>query len=168
MKRSGAGATRVVARRAGWEGLNVSTGARRIVAWLVGTVCMAVVIWLVVTAALDLPTGDSTASVVAAIVAVVGLGLSGITLLRNPGRTGSGPGGGRNVRVRARGKGSMAAGGDLRGNAVGARAKVSGATGTPAVGRPARGGHDVGARGAGALGAGGDIVDNAIGEDSER
>ncbi|MEU5520820.1 hypothetical protein ACIQCD_18915 [Streptomyces sp. NPDC093250] len=141
----------------------MSTGARRIVAWLVGAVCLAVVIWLVVTAVLDLPTGDSTASVVGAVVAVIGLGLSGITLLRTSGSTGPGP-----VRVRARGTGTIAAGGDVRGNAVGARAKVTGATGTPAGGRPARGERDVRARGTGAIGAGGDIADNALGEDSER
>ncbi|MFE7902022.1 hypothetical protein ACFU3E_31885 [Streptomyces sp. NPDC057424] len=146
----------------------MSTGARRIVAWLVGAVCLAVVSWLVVTAVLDLPTGDSTASVVAAVVAVIGLGLSGITLLRTPGSTGSGPGSGRTLRVRARGRGSIAAGGDVRGNAVGARAKVTGATGGPAGDRPGRGERDVSARGTGAIGAGGNIVDNAIGEDSER
>ncbi|MET9872219.1 hypothetical protein ABZZ16_40080 [Streptomyces sp. NPDC006386] len=146
----------------------MSTGARRIVAWLVGAVCLAVVVWLVVTAVLDLPTGDSTASVIAAVVAVIGLGLSGITLLRTPGSTGSAPGGGRTLRVLARGRGSIAAGGDVRGNAVGARAKVSGPAGPSAGGRPARGVRDVGARGTGAIGAGGDIVDNAIGEDSER
>ncbi|MEU0204218.1 MULTISPECIES: hypothetical protein [unclassified Streptomyces] len=145
----------------------MSTGARRIVAWLVGAVCLAVVVWLVVTAVLDLPTGDSTASVIAAVVAVIGLGLSGITLLRTPGSTGSAPGG-RTVRVLARGRSSIAAGGDVRGNAVGARAKVSGPAGPTAGGRPARGVRDVDARGAGAIGAGGDIVDNAVGEDSER
>lgn len=144
----------------------MSTGARRIVAWSVGAVCSAVVVCLVVTAALDLPVADSTASVVAAVVAVIGLGLSGITLLRDRGS--SGPGGGRTVRVRARGRGSIAAGGDLRGNAIGARSTVTGAAGPPAGGRAARGGQDVSARGEGAVGAGGDIVDNAMGEDSER
>ncbi|MFI8390395.1 hypothetical protein [Streptomyces sp. NPDC085540] len=146
----------------------MSTGARRIVAWSVGAVCSAVVVCLVVTAALDLPVADGTASVVAAVVAVIGLGLSGITLLRDRGSSGPGPGAGRTVRVRARGRGSIAAGGDLRGNAIGARSTVTGASGPPAGGRPARGGQDVSARGAGAVGAGGDVVDNAMGEDSER
>lgn len=141
MVRSGTDATRAVAGARGTrggEGLNVSTGARRIVAWSVGAVCSAVVICLVVTAAVDLPVADSTASVVAAVVAVIGLGLSGITLLRDRGS--SGPGGGRTVRVRARGSGSIAAGGDLRGNAIGARSTATGAAGPrPAAARPGAG-----------------------------
>ncbi|NKQ24137.1 hypothetical protein [Streptomyces galbus] len=147
----------------------MSTEARRIAAWSVGAVCLAVVIWLVATAVFDLPRGDSTASVVGAVVGVIGLALSAATLLTNPAATGTWSRGRRISKVRAHGRGSIAAGGDVRGNAIGARSKVTGPAIAPANHRPAgRGTHDVSARGTGALGAAGDITDNAIGEGSEQ
>ncbi|MEU5328748.1 MULTISPECIES: hypothetical protein [Streptomyces] len=142
----------------------MSSTARRVIAWSVGAVCLATVIWLVAAASLDLRTGDSAASVVAAVVAVIGLALSVVTLLRTPG--GTTPATRRSVRVR--GRGAVGAGGDVRDNAFGPGAKVTGAP-TPASVRPAGAASpDVDVRGRGAVGAGGDVAGNALGEDSER
>ncbi|WP_159327640.1 hypothetical protein [Streptomyces tendae] len=146
------------------KGPNVSATARRVFVWAVAAVCLAVVVWLVVAASLDLPTGDSTASVVAAVVAVIGLALSVVTLLRTPG--GTAPAARRSVRVR--GRGAVGAGGDVRDNAFGPGARVTGAP-TPASRRPAGAADsDVDVRGRGSVGAGGDVAGNALGEDSER
>jgi hypothetical protein len=121
-----------------------------------------VIIGLVVTAVLDLQVGDSTASVVAAVAAVVGLAISVVTLILNSAKRSANP-----ARVRSRGRGAIAAGGSIRGNAIGKDAKVTGpVSSAPPPPAPRRG--DVSARGTGAMGAGGDIADNAIGEGSER
>jgi hypothetical protein len=146
----------------------MSARTRRVLAWVVGGVCLGVVVGLSVVAVLDPDVGDRTASVVGAVVAVAGLALSLITLLVTPAGGGQGTGA---VTVRARGRGAVAAGRSVRGNAIGDRARVTGlptaADPSAAVSRPP-GGQDVTARGEGSVSAGEDIVDNAIGEDSER
>ncbi|WP_221740784.1 hypothetical protein, partial [Streptomyces sp. RP5T] len=64
-------------------------------------------------------------------------------------------------------RGGIAAGGDICGNAIGARSQVSGPR-TPARGTAARHGTgDVHAR-PGATAAGGDVTDNAFGDGSRR
>lgn len=146
----------------------MSIGARRLCAWLVGAVCLVAVIALVIIAIFDLQVGDGTSSVIGGITALIGLAISVITLLMNPANVASrSPA--RLAKIRARGRGTIAAGGDIRGNAIGKRAKVAG----PMSPAPSSRGsstreRDITAKGAGATGAGGDIVDNAIGEDSER
>ncbi|MFF9374275.1 hypothetical protein ACF1BB_07005 [Streptomyces griseoluteus] len=142
----------------------MSTTARRIIAWSVGAVCLVVAVWLVVLAYLDLRAADSTANLVAAVVAVLGLGLSVLTLLMIPGGTITVAR--RSVRVQ--GRGAIWAGSDVRDNALGTGARVTGAP-TPASGCPSGPAiPDVDVRGHGAVGAGGDVTRNAMGEDSER
>lgn len=148
----------------------MSVRARRVCAWLVGAACLVAIIVLGLTAVLDLATGVQTASVASGVVALIGLATSVITLLATSGtasdrrRTSS-------LSVRSRGRGAVAAGGDVRGNVVGRGARMSSpphTAGPPATAGPAVTERNVSARGTGALGAAGDIVDNAIGEDSER
>ncbi|MFE2534709.1 hypothetical protein [Streptomyces sp. NPDC059371] len=145
----------------------MSAGVRRVLAWIVGGVCLTAIVGLVAVAVLDLDEGDRTASVVGAVVAVIGLALSVIILLMTP------AGGTQSANVvRAQGRGALAAGRSVQGNAIGKGAKVTIAPtpppAPPAGAAPPAGRRDVTARGEGAVSAGEDIVDNAIGEDSER
>ncbi|WP_405003316.1 hypothetical protein OHV13_02035 [Kitasatospora purpeofusca] len=129
--------------------------------------CAAGVIGLVLVAVLvDLDTADRWASVVGAVVAMVGLVLALWQLQR--------PAPGPRTVVRGGREGAVTAGGNMIGNAIGARSRV---TGTPAVpapvpapgpqpGAPA-GGQEVVGGGKGSVTAGGDMVGNAIGDESE-
>ncbi|MEU1404795.1 hypothetical protein ABZ471_20910 [Streptomyces sp. NPDC005728] len=145
----------------------MSAGVRRALAWAVGVICLVVIVGLVIAAGLDLRVADGTASVVSAVVAVIGLALSVITLLVTPANAGPAA---TTVAVRARGRRSLSVAGDVQGSAIGDRSKVIGPS-TPSSppaqspGAPVR--HDVSASG-GATAVGGNMVDSALGEDSER
>jgi hypothetical protein len=142
----------------------LSTKVRRLAAWVVGVISLGVIVALIVTAVFDLQKGDSTASVTAGVVAVVGLAISAITLIMS--RAPGGPPPAR-AQVRSKGRGAIAAGGNVSGNAIGKDAKVTGLSIGPAT-RSRGERSDVAAEGSGAISAGGDITDNAIGEGSER
>ncbi|GAA1937482.1 hypothetical protein [Amycolatopsis minnesotensis] len=145
----------------------MSARVRRICAWSVGIVSSLVIIALIITAVLDLQVGDSTSSVIAGVAAVIGLAVSVITLIRTS--VPVEPPTATPAQVHSRGRGAIAAGGSIRGNAIGKNAKATGASSssTPAASpTPLR--TDVSAEGLRALSAGGDIVDNAIGDGSER
>ena len=149
----------------------MSVRARRICAWLVGSACLAAIVALVLTAILDLEIGDRTSSVVAGVTALVGLALSVITLLRSPNSAQGGLLGPGRATVRSRGRRAIAAGGHIRGNAIGKGSKVTGsdiAAGSYSDEARSIPDREVSAQGTESLSAGGDIVDNAIGEDSER
>jgi hypothetical protein len=146
----------------------MSVRTRRVCAWLVGTLCLLVIIALIVTAVFDLGIGDSTSSVIAGIAAVIGLAISTITLIMNSAKSPTGSSG-MVARIRSKGEGALAAGGSIRGNAIGKNSKVTGpVSASPPAAAPAPHGSDIRAQGTGAISAGGDIADNAIGESSER
>lgn len=146
----------------------MSVGMRRVCAWLIGAVCLLVVIALVTVASIDREVGESVSILISGVTALIGLAVSVVTLLMNPTTATQTPVG-RIARIRARGQGSIAAGGDIRGNAIGKGSKVTDPThAVPATRRSAAPERDVVTKGTGALSAGGDIVDNALGEDSER
>ncbi|MFF7888943.1 hypothetical protein ACH40F_51530 [Streptomyces sp. NPDC020794] len=145
----------------------MSAGVRRTLAWIVGVLCLAVIVVLLASAVFDLKVADQTASVVGAVVAVIGLALSVITLLVTS------AGGGHaspTVTVRAGGQGSLAVAGDMQRNAMGDRSKITGSPTAPAPPAQSPGvphGRDVSASG-GATAVGGNMADNAIGDDSEH
>jgi hypothetical protein len=89
----------------------VSVGTRRVCAWLVGTVCLIMVVALIVTAVFDLKIGDSTSSVVAGVAAVIGLAISAITLIMNSANTPTGSSAAMPGRIMSKGRGALAAGG---------------------------------------------------------
>ncbi|MFB8239114.1 hypothetical protein ACFC58_21455 [Kitasatospora purpeofusca] len=130
---------------------------------LVG-LCAAGVAGLVLVAVLvDLDTADRVASVVGAVVALVGLVLALWQL------QGSSPG--SRTKVRGGRAGSVTAGGDMTGNAIGEGSRVTGAPvvpaagpqpGVPQPGAPA-GGTEVVGGGKGSVTAGGNMTGNAIG-----
>lgn len=135
---------------------------RRRVMWAVAALCGVAGVGLILVAVLvDLDTADRTASVVGAVVALVGLALSTYSLLQVPANAGG--------TTTAHGRGAIAASGSVSGNAIGARSKVSAAP--PAPGAPQTNSvslsPQVDSRGEGAVAAGGDISGNAIGDDSE-
>ncbi|GHH81365.1 hypothetical protein GCM10018793_38540 [Streptomyces sulfonofaciens] len=148
-----------------------TAGGRRV--WVVGGLCgSAAVGLLAVSVLVDLDTGDRVASVVGAVVGLAGLAVSVWTAVRD-GQPGPGApsGGGTRRTVRARGRGAVAAGGDVSGNAVGDRSRV---TRTAAPASPPGGGRtpppgrsEVAARGPGAVAAGGEASGNAVGSGSE-
>lgn len=142
----------------------MSTRGRRVCAWIVGAVCLLTILGLIAAALFDLHIGDSTASVVAGVAAVIGLAISVIGLITNGASTGSGSG----RTVRAHGRRAVAAGGSIRGNAFGRGSRATGPASDPAAEQTPAGQQDVSARGTEAMSAGGDIADNAVGEDSER
>ncbi|MGW7449878.1 hypothetical protein [Streptomyces sp. NPDC054787] len=147
--------------------------------WVAGGVCGLVAVGLVMVAVfVDLDTGDRTASIAGAVI-----GLAGCLLSVYFGTRGSASGSGA---VRARGRGAVAAGGSVSGNAVGKNAKVTRtanpsapapaapapaapapAAPAPAAPAPAVSQPEVTARGAGAVAAGTDVTHNAIGEGSQ-
>lgn len=142
----------------------MSAKVRRICAWSVGIASSLVIISLIITAVLDLQVGDNAASVIAGVAAVVGLAISVITLIRD-----SGPLAATSARVRSKGRGAIAAGGSIRGNAIGKNAKATGAPNSSIQAASSSSPRtDVSAEGREALSAGGDIADNAIGEGGER
>ncbi|MFJ8884514.1 hypothetical protein ACIRJR_14065 [Streptomyces sp. NPDC102402] len=137
-----------------------ASGAARVVVWVVAVVAGVVSAGLIVALVVDPDMADRTAGVTGAIVGLAAFVLSVLTLLRSPG-TGSG---GRRVRA---GRGGIAAGGNITGNAIGDRSKVIGSP-TPSGPAPAGGqGTDVQA-GRDGIAAGGNITDNAVGDGSER
>lgn len=151
-------------RRVSTEGaLHVSETRRRVM-WAVAALCGVTGVGLVLVAVLvDLDSADRTASVVGAVVALVGLALSTYALLQASANAGG--------AARAYGSGAIAAGGSISGNAVGTRSKVSAAPASAAPSTPQTNpvtpGLQVESRGEGAVAAGGDISGNAIGDDSE-
>lgn len=149
----------------------MSANTRRLgLAWCGLAVCVLVIVGVVVAALRDLKTGDQIASVVAAVVALIGLGVSIWTLTRSaPAVSDKGSMTTAKRRVTVRGRGAVGAGGDIRGNAIGPRAAADISRSTknyPPAGPAVHG--KVRATGAGSVSAGGDITDNAIGEDSTR
>ena len=150
----------------------MSVRSRRVSAWLIGAACLVAVVALVLTAIFNLEVGDRTASVIVGVTALVGLALSVITLLKTPSDVHDGQPGARRSTVRSQGRRAIAAGGDIRGNAIGKAAKVIARPDLPATSSSddsqSMSGRDISATGTGALSAGGNIVDNAIGENSER
>lgn len=143
--------------------LHVSDTRRRVM-WAIAALCGVTGVGLVLVATLvDLDSADRTASVVGAVVALVGLALSAYTLLQAPANVGS--------AARAYGRGAIAASGSISGNAIGARSKASAAAApvapvTPQT-NPVTPAPQIESRGEGAVAAGGDINGNAIGDDSE-
>jgi hypothetical protein len=130
--------------------------------WAVAGVCGLTAVGLVVVAVLvDLDTGDRVASIVGAIVGLMGCALSVYFGMRQAG--------GGDITVRARGRGAVAAGEDVAGNAVGKNSKVTRTATPPAPAHmpptPLR--HQVTAHGSGTVAAGGNTTGNAIGEASE-
>ncbi|MDY0815320.1 hypothetical protein [Kitasatospora purpeofusca] len=125
--------------------------------------CAAGAIGLVLVAVLvDLDTADRVASVGGAVVALAGFVLALWQLQR--------PAPGPRTVVRGGRAGAVTAGGDMVGNAIGARSRVTGAPPVPAPapqpGAPA-GGQEVVGGGKGSVTAGGNMVGNAIGDESE-
>ncbi|MFJ4792631.1 hypothetical protein [Kitasatospora purpeofusca] len=135
---------------------------------LVG-LCAAGVAGLVLVAVLvDLDTADRVASVVGAVVALIGLVLALWQLQGS-----SSPG--ARTKVRGGRKGSVTAGRDMIGNAIGEGSRATGAPvvpapgpqpGVPQPGVPA-GGTEVVGGGKGSVTAGRDMIGNAIGARSQ-
>ncbi|MEU6826226.1 hypothetical protein ABZ921_36910 [Streptomyces atriruber] len=151
---------------------------RRGVAWGVAVAGAAAAVGLTLVALLvDLDTADRVASLVGAVAGLAGLGFSAYALVQpdgsgSGGGNGSGNGGGSARVVRARGRGAVAAGGDVTGNAFGASSRtVNGRPGpqppTPRPSTPGSVGGHVSARGDGAVAAEGDVRGNAFGDGSE-
>jgi hypothetical protein len=109
----------------------------------------------------DPDTTERTVGMVGAVGSLVGLLVSVIALFRS---TGGGPTGGRRVRG---GRGSVVAGGNITGSAIGTSSKVTGPHTTPSSTAARRNADDVRA-GRDGIAAGGDITDSALGEGSER
>ncbi|MET8684287.1 hypothetical protein ABZV77_08735 [Streptomyces sp. NPDC004732] len=147
-------------------------GRRRGLVWGVAVVGAVAAVGLTLVAVLvDLDTADRVASLVGAVAGLAGLGFSAYALAQPGGGSGSASHG----VVRARGRGAVAAGGDVTGNAFGADSKTfNGRAGTrartqpqsPTPGTSNSGGH-VSARGDGAVTAEGDVRGNAFGDGSE-
>lgn len=137
-------------------------------AWLVAGVCGIAAVGLVaVTVLVDLDTGDRLASVTGSVVALVVAAVSVVVGVRQGGGAadaGTDAGGG----VRAHGRGAVAAGGNVSGNAVGARSRVARRASAPPTSTPVAASQpQVTASGRGAVAAGGDVAGNAIGNGSE-
>lgn len=109
----------------------------------------------------DPDTTERTVGLVGAVVGMVGLLVSVIALFRS---TGGGSTGVRRVRG---GRGSVVAGGNITGSAIGNNSKVTGPHATPSSTAARRNADDVRA-GRDGIAAGGDITDSALGEGSER
>ncbi|MFI0879614.1 hypothetical protein ACH4TM_35200 [Streptomyces parvus] len=140
------------------------SGAARVGVCAVAVVAGVVSAGLIVALVVNPDMADRTASVTGAVVGLAAFVLALITLVHNP-TTSPGTGSGRR-RVRA-GRGGIAAGGNIAGNAIGNRSKV---VGSPTPARPATAsGQNADVRAArDGLAAGGNVTDNAIGDDSER
>ncbi|MCX5610068.1 hypothetical protein OHB39_21155 [Streptomyces sp. NBC_00047] len=131
--------------------------------WVVAVLAGVLAVGLIGVAALvDLETGDRTASIVGAVVSLAGLVVAVIALAQTS--SGSGSGGGRRVRA---GRGGVAAGGDLTGNAIGRGSTVVGPQSATRAGGLRGRAADVYA-GRDGVAAAGDVRDNALGDDSER
>lgn len=142
----------------------MSSTYRRACAWAIGALSVAVVVAFGIASVLDLDVADHAASVAVAITAVLGVAASSIDLLR----TRHGGADGRDAtEVCARGKGALAAGGDVRGNAIGAGSSVTSPTSVGRLERERPAGRAT-ADGDGSIAATGDIVDNAIGSRSSH
>ncbi|GGS31110.1 hypothetical protein Snoj_35750 [Streptomyces nojiriensis] len=138
------------------------SGPQRVAVWVVALVAGAAAVGLIGVAVLvDLDTGDRTASIVGAVVSLAGLAVSVVALVRTSSSAGSG---GRRVRA---GRGGVAAGGDVIGNAIGDGSEVVGRLNPPAPGGRRGLAADVEA-GRDGVAAAGDVRDNAIGDNSER
>ncbi|MFC5664963.1 hypothetical protein ACFP3U_18485 [Kitasatospora misakiensis] len=127
----------------------------RLLFWSTALICTGVAVTLALWAVLGDAAGAERASaVVGAVVGLAGLVISVFALRRDGG-----------AAVRAGGRGAVAAGGSVTGNAIGADSRVAG------VARAPRGvpgpGRAVSAQGEGAVAAGGDVTGNAVGEGSE-
>ncbi|WP_406097042.1 hypothetical protein [Kitasatospora purpeofusca] len=127
----------------------------RLLFWSTALICTGVAVALTLWAVLGDAAGAERASaVVGAVVGLAGLVASVFALRQGGGAT-----------VRAGGRGAVAAGGNVIGNAIGADSRVTevdlAERGAPGPGRA------VSARGEGAVAAGGDVTGNALGEGSE-
>lgn len=131
--------------------------------WVIGTLCALSAVGLALVAIIvDLDTGDQVASIAGAVVGLIGCALSVYF--------GSRPATGRRAAVQAHGRGAVAAGRDVSGNAVGKNARVIRSASTPT--NPNRlpnttEDHEIIARGSGTVAGGDDVTGNAIGEGSE-
>lgn len=136
------------------------SGAARFALWAAAVVAGVVSLGLIgVAVMVDLDTADRVASVAGAVVALVGLFVAVVALTQ--------PSSGRGMRRVRTGRGGVAAGGDMGGNAIGDRSKVTSPRRAPGSAMRRRGADDVIA-GRGGVASGGDMRDNAIGDDSER
>ncbi|MEV5979801.1 hypothetical protein [Streptomyces sp. NPDC052114] len=139
------------------------SGTRRAVMWTVAVAGALAALGLTLVAVLvDLDTADRAASLVGAVAGLAGLGFSAHALTR----PGGGGGGGAHVVVRARGRGAVAARGDVTGNAFGDSSRAVGGQ-PPSSGGAGSPGGTVSARGEGAVASGGDVRGNAFGDGSE-
>nr|WP_161123190.1 hypothetical protein [Streptomyces sp. SID7834] len=136
------------------------SGAARVGVWVVAVVAGVVSAGLIVALVVNPDMADRTASVTGAVVGLAALVLAVITLVHRPGTSG----GGRRVVA---GRGGLAAGGSITGNAIGNRSKAVGPP-TPAGPAPASGQDSYVRAARDGLAAGGDVTDNALGDDSER
>ncbi|MFC8208381.1 hypothetical protein [[Kitasatospora] papulosa] len=140
------------------------SGAVRVGVWTVAVVAGVVSAGLIVALVVNPDMADRTASVTGTVVGLAAFVLALITLVHNAATSPGTSGGGRRVRA---GRGGIAAGGNVTGNAIGDRSKVVGPA-TPPGPTPA-GGQDRYVRAArDGIAAGGDVTDNALGDDSER
>lgn len=137
------------------------SGAARVAVWVVAVVAAATSVFLIVSLVVNPEMADRSASVTGAVVSLVMLVLA-VVALASTSPSGSG---GRRVDA---GRGGVAAGGDVVGNAIGERSTVIAPPSTP---RPGAGESsqtaDVRAEQNG-IAAAGDVRDNALGDDSER
>jgi hypothetical protein len=138
----------------------------RRISWIVGAaICGSTAVGLVVLATFDLPTADRAGSVVGAVVTLFGTLFS--IVQAGESKTSATPVVRRVIKVRATGRRSIAAGGDVAENAIGGGAVVI-TRGSDRSGQ-ASGGTDIDVRtqGPGSIGAGGDIIGNALGGDTD-
>ncbi|MFE9436568.1 hypothetical protein [Streptomyces sp. NPDC006640] len=115
---------------------------------------------IVLAVVADPGTTERTVGVAGAVIAMASLLVAVIALFRGAG----GPAAGRRVRG---GRGSVAAGGNITGSAIGRNSKVTGPRTTPGATTVRPDADDVRA-GRDGIAAGGDITDSALGEGSER
>lgn len=117
-----------------------------------------VVAALLVITFLDLDRGNKVATVVAGIVAVITLALSTMQVLRDSKKRG---------RMIAATNGSVAAGGNVRGNAFGDKSVVTMTADSSVPSSPVAE-VDVLSEGGSSIAAAGSVEDNAFGRDSRR
>lgn len=117
-----------------------------------------VVAALLVITFLDLDRGNKVATVVAGIVAVITLALSTMQVLRDSKKRG---------RTIAATNGSVAAGGNVRGNAFGDKSVVTMTADSSVPSSPVAE-VDVLSEGGSSIAAAGSVEDNAFGRDSRR
>jgi hypothetical protein len=128
--------------------------------WVVTGLCGLTALGLAaVTVLVDLDTGDKVASIVGAVAGLIGCMISIYFGTRQAQQNGA---------IQARGRGAVAAGRNITGNAIGKNSKVTSASQNAAsIPRLAAPSPQVSAHGRGAVSGGHDVTGNAIGEGSE-